>query len=426
MINVAVFGLGKLGLPLAAALNCQGMHVIGVDTDPAAVEAAKSAVPRFYEPGLKRLLPINATTDWEQAVWMSNVVVVIVGTPSLPDGSFSLEQVLAACEQAGTVIGQDDDYRTVMISSTVMPGSCDGPILETLERASGKRLGDGFGLCCCPEFVALGTVLADFLEPSFVIIGASDERAWRMAKGMYERLCTHRPPFYRTSLVNAELIKIALNCYLTTKISFANQLAGICGLIPGANVDAVMNGISLDPRVNAAYLKGAAPYGGPCLPRDDRAMQMLAGSVGADGSLARAVGEFNERQVRLLAGLAVEELFKIDALGRVGILGLAFKPDTDCTIDSLGMALLTRLAGFNPMGYDPRVSVKQSVPLAQVLVDKSDVVVVTTPDRAWKTLRFREGQTVIDCWRCLDRKAVENAMARYKAVGVGEEDQQKD
>ena len=419
--TVSIVGLGKLGLPLAAVMAERGLGVIGVDIDQERVDAINDGRAPFFEPGLEGLLPIPATTNITQAVLHTDITFVIVPTPSMSTGLFSLEYVLPACRQIGEALAMKDGYHVVVIASTVMPCDCEGPITLELEQYSGKTTPEGFGLAHVPEFVALGSVVDNFRSPDFVLIGADDERPRKIVNALYRKFLGLDPPILMMSLVNAELSKIALNCYLTTKISFANQMAGICEKIPGTSVNTVTTALGLDSRIEPEYFKGAAPFGGPCFPRDVRALTALAWDVEADAQLNHAVGEFNEAYMRRLIDRALDELNQVRPLGRVGVLGLAFKPGTDCTMDSPGLELLYRLDGdYGAMGYDPLVWIDgRSCGEAQDVADESEVVVVTTADVRWRAVRWHSGQTVIDVWRVLDGDNVREAGAKYVAVGVG-------
>jgi len=346
------------------------------------------------------------------------ISIILVSTPSRDDGSFSLMHVLTACQELGIYLQGRDSYHTVIISSTVMPGDCDGPIREALEETSGRKVGKSLGLCYCPEFVALGNVLRGFLEPDFVLIGASDIKADFQVRSLYKGVCLNDPPIAQMSLVNAEIAKIALNCYITTKITFANQMAELCENIPGANVDAVTGALGLDSRIGRKYLTGATAYGGPCFPRDTKSLACAAERAGIGLSLIEEVERVNNRQNERLA--LIVQGWRIGDKARFGILGLTFKPDTNVTTESVGAALIRLLyPDENIIAYDPKVQVEQSVESAQTCVDYSDVVVITTPWPEFKEAQFHEGQVVIDCWRMLDETEVTGAGAKYVAIGVG-------
>lgn len=416
--DVSVIGLGKLGLPLSVAFADRDVRVIGVDILQEVVDAVNDRRPHIYEPKLDAYLKraedkLVATSNLYWAVAHTPISIVLVPTPSDGDGWFSLEYVLNVCVKLGRAI-QGKDYHLVTISSTVMPGSCQGEITHALERASGKKCGEGFGVAYCPEFVALGNCIAGFKRPDFVLIGESDGKAGATLENLYSRFVSPDVPKVRMSLVNAELAKISLNCYVTTKISFANQLAEICEKIPGADVDAVTRAIGIDSRIGHKYLRGATSYGGECFPRDVRAMLALARKLGIKLPLPEAVNTINEWQIERLAYLV--RMIVARAKGSdVGILGLAFKPGTDVTTESTGMALVSELRAFNLHTFDPVV--KGTCETAQECVNQSGVVVVTIPCDEFKGLQFREGQIVIDCWRILDDRQLNGAW--YVPVGVG-------
>src|SRR5439155_850689 len=218
-----------------------------------------------------------------------------------PDGAFSLKYVLAAAKAVGQVLKHKTAYHLVVLTSTVMPGATGGQLLPALEEASGKRCGTDFGLCYSPEFIALGSVIRDFLNPDFCLIGESDPRSGDILEALYKRTWENNPAVARMNFVNAEIAKLAVNTYVTTKISFANMLARVCEKLPGANVDTVTAALGLDSRIGPKYLKGAVSYGGPCFPRDNLAFAALADQVGAPADIAQVTDRFNRRQLVWLA-----------------------------------------------------------------------------------------------------------------------------
>src|SRR5262249_32804959 len=207
------------------------------------------------------------------------------------------------CEAIGRALRAKQRFHLVVLTSTVMPGTTGGPVRAALEEASGKRVGQDFGLCYGPEFIALGSVIRDFLNPDFVLIGESDLRSGAMLESLYKEVCENDPPVARMNLVNAEITKLSINSYVTTKISFANMLARICEKLPEADVDVVTAALGLDSRIGTKYLKGAVSYGGPCFPRDNRAFAALARQLDAPADLPEATDPFNRAQARVLAAL---------------------------------------------------------------------------------------------------------------------------
>src|SRR5918994_2004528 len=422
-MRIAVVGLGKLGAPLAAVLASKGNEVLGIDVNPEAVRLLNEGRAPVDEPGLQDLVTashdrLSAATDLTAAAH-ADVSIIIVPTPSDERGAFSNEYVLAASEELGRGLAERDDYHVVVVASTVMPGSCDGEIRPALERASGRRVGETLGLCYSPEFIALGSVIRDMLEPDMVLIGESDPRAGDVLEQLYAGVCEIDPPFRRMSLVNAELTKIAVNTYVTMKISYANALADMCERLPGADVEAVTDALGLDTRIGAKYLRGAISYGGPCFPRDNKAFGVLARDLGAEPLLAEATDAVNLAQTDRLARVVQSRL---EAGNTVGILGLAYKPDTGVVEESPGVALARLLgnAGYEVHVYDPvatEAGVKALAGLARAassvaeLLARSDVTVIATPWPEFAELPIevleREGRrtVVIDCWRLLPDEA---------------------
>jgi UDPglucose 6-dehydrogenase len=325
-------------------------------------------------------------------------------------------------------VGGHEDHHVVVVGSTVMPGSCDGEIRATLERASGRVVGETVGLGYSPEFIALGTVIRDFLNPDFLLVGESDPRAGDQLESCYRVIVTNDAPCRRMSLENAELAKIALNAYVTTKITFANTLADLCERIPGGDVDVVTDAIGLDRRIGRAYLTGGLGFGGPCFPRDNAALAAFAKSVGATADLAETTQRINERVVERI----VDRVRPFIRPGTtVGVLGLAYKPASHVTEESQGLAIALRLSklGATVVGYDPLVQASpafgadHAIRIAESISDcwGAEVIVVANPDPVFRSLRaadFKAGtRLVVDCWRILTDNLAKEAAFRAAAIG---------
>lgn len=422
-MQLSVIGLGKLGSPLAAVLASKGHKVVGVDVNPDYVRALAAGKAPVEEPGLQALIDsakgrLTSTMDYEKAVLASELSFIIVPTPSDTKGGFSNKYVLSAVTAIGAALRKKPGYHVVNVTSTVMPGSTGGEIRRALEEASGRTVGKDVGLCYNPEFIALGSVVRDMLFPDMLLIGESDPRAGDMLEALYKTTCEKNPPVMRMSWVNAELTKISVNTYVTTKISYANMLAEMCERLPGADVDVVTSALGMDTRIGRKYLKGALGYGGPCFPRDNVAFGVLARSLGARADIAEATDRLNRHQIERLADIALRLL---DNRSRVGVLGLSYKPETGVIEESQGIALAARLSEerkevyvHDPLALQGAIAVLQDkvVPLASAeeCVKAVDVLVITTP---WP--QFREipqaafarpdaRLQVLDCWRMLPRE----------------------
>jgi UDPglucose 6-dehydrogenase len=434
-VRACVIGLGKLGSPLAACLAAKGLTVIGVDHDPKKVEALQRGEAPVREPGLSEMLAqcgkrLTATVDIERAVSESEITFVVVSTPSEAGGGFSLRYVDPVCQEIGRSLAKRSDYHVVCLTSTVMPGTTGGAVRDLLENASGKRMGVDFGLCYSPEFIALGSVIRDFLNPDMLLIGESDARAGESLAAVYAQVCENKPAVARMSFVNAEITKLAVNTYVTTKISYANMLARICEQLPGANVDVITSALGNDTRIGPKYLKGAVSYGGPCFPRDNLAMAQLARQIGVPPDLAQAVDRFNRTQVQWLADQVQRR-----CTGTAGILGLTYKVGTDVVEEAAGFLLAQELAvrGVRVLAYDPaygKIAPPKSdgfkiAASAAGLIAESDLVVLATtwpefqaiPREQWA--RPGSPRTVVDCWRAVSFLH-DDPGVHYLALGIGE------
>jgi UDPglucose 6-dehydrogenase len=440
--HICVIGLGKLGSPMAACFAARGFAVVGTDVNEDVVRAINEGRAPVFEPHLQEKLTegrgrLRAMTDVEQAARESDVTFMIVPTPSDEDGTFSLRFVLTACEQVGRALREKDGFPVVVLTSTVMPGATGGPVREALEQASGKRMGVDFGLCYSPEFIALGSVVRDFLNPDFLLLGESDEQAGDIIEAIYSETVENGAPHARMNFVNAELAKISVNTYVTTKITFANMIARICERLPGADVDVVAEALGRDTRIGRKYLTGAIAYGGPCFPRDNVALGVLARSLGAPGTLAEATDRANREETQRLADLVESHL---PEGGSVAVLGLAYKPNTNVVDESPGVHLARELAlrGHETLAYDPAVteaavahtagtSSIEFVSSALAAADRADVVVLTTPWEEFGDVRsyLRDnGRTrvIIDCWRMIDHTTVPSGL-EIVPLGKGQDAQ---
>jgi len=437
-LAACVIGLGKLGSPLAACLAAKGLTVIGVDNDPRKVEAINQQKAPVNEPGLAELLGqtqgrLTAVSDVESAISQTDISFIVVSTPSDPAGGFSLRYVEPVCQAIGRALAKKSSYHVVCLTSTVMPGTTGGALREILEKASGKRVGGDFGLCYSPEFIALGSVIRDFLNPDMLLIGESDKRAGDFLQALYAQVCENKPALARMAFVNAEITKLAVNTYVTTKISYANMLARICEKLSGANVDVITSALGLDTRIGPKYLKGAVSYGGPCFPRDNLALAQLAQQLGVPPDLAQTVDRFNRSQVSWLADLVQHR-----TEGTAGILGLTYKAGTDVVEEAAGFLLAKELAsrGVKVLVFDPAFSngargmaVEKLCFAASALecIEKSDVVVLATswPEfngitaEQWARRGNQKPRTVIDCWRAV-KFLHDEAGVEYLGLGMGE------
>jgi UDPglucose 6-dehydrogenase len=441
MVNraISVIGIGRLGLCLAATFAKRGIGVLGVDVSPEVVNALNQGRTMLCEPGLPELLAefggkrLRATLSHREAIEQTDVSCIMVHTPSTDDGRFLNRYVLRALELLGHSLRMSRKaYHLFIINSTVMPGSMDSEVIPLLENTSGRRLNEGFGLCYSPELVALGSVIRDFLRPDLVAIGCSNAQAGQAAEALYRRLCENDPPMFQMSLLDAEIFKVSLNCYVTLKISFANALANLCERIPGADVDSVTRALGADRRIGSAYLQGGLAFGGPCFPRDTKAYATLAKRYGLEPVLMDAVEAVNRAQDQHLVDWVLAEIQSSSEKG-VSVLGLAFKPNTDSIEGSPAMRLIHELVqqGVRVVAYDRlamenvRAVFGDKIDYAKSVRDcvaQSGLCVVTTRDEEFKDIDesyiLRHPMVILDCWRLLElsRFGVRTRLCR---LGVG-------
>ena len=435
-VTCSVVGLGKLGASMAAAIASRGHLVIGFDVNEGAVEAINQGRAPVRETGLAELIRANseglqATSSLAEAVLQSDITFVVVPTPSDANGGFSLDNAAVAFEGIGRALAGKSEYHLIVLTSTVLPGATRYGLLPILEDAAGKRCGDDFGLCYGPEFIALGSVIQDFLNPDFTLVGQFDERSGDVLEALYRSILVNGAPCSRMTIENAELTKIALNSYVTTKITFANMLAELCERIPGGDVDVVSGALGLDSRIGRRYLTGALGYGGPCFPRDNHALAYFARELGVSAQLAEATEVANEAIVdQLLERLGLE----IHSGTRVAILGLAYKPGTHVVEASQAVSIAHALAAagaevtaFDPLGGDEaRRELGSEVLVVDTVhecVNDAEIIMITSPDPAFRSLGAEDlvGDNttviVVDFWRVLDPEALADRRIEYRAVG---------
>lgn len=437
--TISIVGLGKLGASMAAAMADRGFNVIGVDVSEMFVDCLNSGKAPVQETNLQEYVERNrprltATLSHHDAVLNSDITFVIVPTPSDHNGAFSIKYAATAFRAIGKALKEKKGYHTVVLTSTVLPGATRYGLLPILEQESGKICGKDFGLCYSPEFIALGSVIHDFLNPDFLLVGEFDKKSGDELEGYYAKIMENNPPCRRMSLENAELAKISLNSYVTMKITFANILTELCEKIPGGDVDAVSDAIGLDKRIGRKYLTGGLGFGGPCFPRDNVAIHYLARSLGVKNDIAEATDRFN----RAIPSRFADQLMKVLKPGAtVAVLGLAYKPHSCVVEESQGVLLAQALSknNFIVLGYDPLantnaqhalkddIEIKDSI---RACLEEADAVLITTQDPGFAALKLQDFRqsgkevVVVDFWRMLGKELSGKPGVHYIPVGHGQ------
>jgi UDPglucose 6-dehydrogenase len=419
---LSVIGLGKLGACTAACFASKGFKVIGIDINKDFVDAVNNGKAPVYEPRLQETLDLSkgrlrATQNYEEVIKESDITFLIVPTPSRQDGHFSDKYLKNALRHlALTFKNIDKKYHLFVVTSTVSPGTIEESLIPLIESVSEKKLNKHFGICYNPEFIALGSVIKDFLSPDMILIGESDKNAGDVLKSVYKRVCENKPYFAHMSIISAEITKLSLNCFITMKISFANTIANICQKIPNADVDAITRALGADKRVSPYYIKGGLSFGGPCFPRDNRAFIAFSKKHDYDAKLAKATDEVNELQINSLVNLVISYIDEHEQK-TVSILGLTYKPDTPVIEESPSIKLIEELLrkDLEIIVYDSlamentRVHFGDNILYASSLEDciaYAPICVITTLSNEFKEIDesfiVHNPTTIIDCWRMLD------------------------
>ncbi len=358
MPGVSVFGLGYVGCVTAACLADRGYRVIGVDVTQSKVDLINAGQATIVEEGIAELVTaghasrrLTATTVVADAVRATSISLVCVGTPSQPNGNLDLKYVERVCGQIGEALKTKAERHTVVIRSTVFPGTTAGLAKPALEKASGKQAGIDFGLSMNPEFLREGTSIRDFNAPPFTVIGADDEITGGDVAALYDGIDA---PLHVVATGVAEMLKYACNSYHGLKVGFANEIGNICKAL-GVDSHEVMRLFVQDTKLNVskAYLMPGFAFGGSCLPKDLRAITYRARQLDVETPILSATLKSNDAQVDRAFNMVMAAGHK-----RVGILGLAFKEGTDDLRESPMVTLVERLIGkgIDIAIYDREVS----------------------------------------------------------------------
>ena len=419
MARVSVFGLGYVGAVTATCLAQAGHEVLGVDANPQKVSTMESGRAPVLEPGLGDLVAQNhkagrlhVTTDAFSAVHQSDLSFICVGTPSLGNGRLDLSSVVRCCQDIGAALRSKQSFHSVVIRSTVLPGTAKSLVIPTIEVASGKRAGVDFAVCSNPEFTREGCAVADFLNPSITVLGADNPSHLDSLRDLYQGTPGQ---VFETSLGVAEMVKYVCNAFHALKVTFANEIGSLCRQLE-VDARAVTDIFIADKKLNIskAYLDAGFAFGGSCLPKDVRALTYRAKQLDLDLPVLRAILPSNQAHLER----AVEAVLATKRK-RIGVLGLSFKAGTDDLRESPSVQLikrilgegcevqvwdkdvsLGRLTGSNRQFIQdeiPHIGARLSTNLEDV-VNQSEVVVIGTSALSDETLQatIRSDQIVID------------------------------
>lgn len=425
-MNIAIFGLGYVGVVAAGCLAEDGHHVVGVDPNATKVKLVNEGISPIVEKDIGDMVArhaasgrLRATQDVAEAVAATDMSMICVGTPSQLNGSLDLRFVRKVCEDIGHALRTKPGFHVVVARSTMLPGTMLDVVIPTLEQASGLQAGIGFGVCINPEFLREGTAVWDYRNPPKTVIGESDPKAGDMLAQLYADL---QAPLVRTDVKTAEMVKYADNVWHAVKVSFANEIGNLAKAV-GIDGHKVMEIFCKDTKLNLSpyYMKPGFAFGGSCLPKDVRALAYKGRSLDLPMPLIDAVLPSNAAQVRRAIDLIVAAGSR-----KVGILGFAFKAGTDDLRESPMVDVIEYLLG---KGYDlklydrnvnlaaltganrdyilnhiPHIS-RVMVDAMQDVLDFADTVVIGNGADEFKPVvdSLRPGQKVIDFVRISPR-----------------------
>ena len=420
---IGVIGTGYVGLVTAAGFAELGNDVYCIDIDVDKIDGLKQGVMPIWEPGLAELVEthrdrLHFSTDLADALEHARLLFVAVGTPPTYSGDADLSAVDAVVDAM-----PPSDRHALIMKSTVPSGTG-----ASIKRIFAERGKGGFSYVSCPEFLKEGSAVADFLHPDRVVVGDDGDWAGDAVVALYAPLDA---PLVRTDVKSAEMIKLAANAFLATKISFINEIANVCE-VTGADVTEVARGIGLDDRIGPKFLQAGIGFGGSCFPKDVSALKQLAGNSGYHFQLLNAVIEVNELQKRRVIGKLEKHLGTLVGK-RVALLGLAFKPNTDDMREATSLVLSARLqaAGAHVSAYDPIAEgeARRMMPGLEFADDTlgcvrdADAVVLVTEWEEFTTMDLGKiaaamaGNVLIDGRNALDPAAVRAAGLIYEGIG---------
>jgi GDP-mannose 6-dehydrogenase len=436
--SISIFGLGYVGTVTAACLAHKDNQVIGVDLNRGKVDALESGSSPIVEPRVSELISdghksgrLRATSDPDSAVMNSSITFLCVGTPSLRNGKLDLGHIGPVCQQVGETLKKKESFHLVVLRSTVLPGTAESIVIPTLEKASGKKSGQNFGVCVNPEFMREGTAVADFLEPGMTIIGAADPAHSSLLSKLYSWVPGR---VFETSFRSAEMVKYLCNAWHALKVTFANE-AGTLAKNLGVDSESVIQMFLADTKLNISpcYLKPGFAFGGSCLPKDLRALNYRAKELDLKFPLLEAIMASNEEHLER----AVEMILNTGK-HRIGMLGLSFKAATDDLRESPQVRLIKRLLGEGRriQIWDENVLLGRLIgsnrqyiedviphigsllrPTLDEVLQSAEVVVIATAGVDEETLRrnLRPDQTVIDFVN-LEKARRTNASGVYDGI----------
>jgi GDP-mannose 6-dehydrogenase len=418
-MHISIFGLGYVGAVCAGCLSARGHNVVGVDISSAKIDLINQGKSPIVEPGLGELLEqgiktgnLRGTTDFSEAIRATDVSMICVGTPSKKNGDLELDYIESVCREIGFVLREKTSRHTIVVRSTVLPGTVANVVIPILEDCSGKKAGIDFGVAVNPEFLRESTAIADYDHPPMTVIGEFDKASGDVLQALYEELDA---PIIRKDIAVAEMIKYTCNVWHATKVTFANEIGNIAKAV-GVDGREVMEVVCQDKTLNLSqyYMRPGFAFGGSCLPKDVRALTYRASSLDVDAPLLNSLMRSNVSQVQNAFDIVAAHDSR-----KVALLGLSFKAGTDDLRESPLVELAEMLIGkgFDLSIYDKNVEyarvhgankeyIESKIPHVSSLlnsdfdavIENSDVIILGNRDERFRALANKApaGKRVID------------------------------
>jgi UDPglucose 6-dehydrogenase len=353
-MKISIIGTGYVGSVTGVCFAEMGHQIYFVDIDQTKLDAINSGKSPIFEPDLDDLLmknrkKISTTTDISEAVNTTDLTMICVGTPQKTDGSSDLRYITDVAHAIGKALARHKKYQTIIVKSTVLPGTTTNVVQPILEQESGKEVTVNFGIGSNPEFLKEGSAVKDFFHTDRIVIGANDPKTKEILDDLYKPL---HAPIFTTDIKTAEMIKYVSNAFLATKISFSNEIGNLCKMNEIDSYE-VFRGVGMDSRINPHFFRSGIGFGGSCFPKDIQALISFAESQGIETKILKAVLKTNDDQPQKLIALLKKH---ISIRGKkIGILGLSFKPDTDDIRESRAIPVVLSLLeeGAKILAYDP-------------------------------------------------------------------------
>jgi len=445
-MDISVVGTGYVGLVSGVCLADKGHRVVCVDLDEAKVAQINAGQSPIHEEGLDELLQGNigsrltATTDLVRAVADSSLTIIAVGTPF--DGSaIDTSYIEAASKEIGVALRDKEEFHTVVVKSTVVPGTTDNVVLPILEQASGKSAGQDFGVSMNPEFLREGAAIGDFMEPDRIVYGGTDERTLSVMDELYSVF--ENVDKIRTTNKTAEMIKYTANSLLATLISFSSEMGNLCAGLGEIDIVDVMKGVHLDRRLSpildngdrvvpaiTTYIEAGCGFGGSCFPKDVKALISHGKAAGQEMNILQSVVDINHTQPLQILDLLKKHFSSLQGL-KIAVLGLAFKPGTDDMRESAAIPIVNALhqeqaeiSAYDPIATDEArkrfsdIPIQYAASLDEAVQGTDAVVLVTTWDEFASLPEVINGMDspplLVDGRRMIDKHAV----PRYEGIGL--------